>query len=48
MNYKIAYLDLTTSEQSEHFEHRVANIFAVNPDGSDREIIFSDIDEHMI
>ena len=45
MNYKIAYLDLTTSEQSEHFEHRVANIFAVNPDGSDREIIFSDIDE---
>ena len=44
-DYKIAYLDLTSSEQSKHFEHRVANICAVNPDGSDREIIFSDINE---
>lgn len=43
--YRIVFLEITSSEKSNHFEHRVANIYAVNADGSGKELIFSDIEE---
>ena len=43
--FKVAYFDVGSSLESDHFEHRVANVFVVNPDGSDKKLIYSDIDE---
>ncbi|MFC2145678.1 TolB family protein, partial [Actinomycetota bacterium] len=41
----VLYLEVSISEESMHFEHRIANIYSVDPDGSDRMLIYSDIDE---
>jgi hypothetical protein len=42
--YKIAYFEVTSSSDSNHFEHRVGNIYAVSAGGSDKKLIYSDID----
>jgi len=44
-NYKFAYFDVGINPDSKHFEYRVANIYAVNPDGSGKKLIYSDIDQ---
>lgn len=44
-DYKIAYFQVGSTESSMHFEHRVANVIAVNPDGSGEGIIYTDLDE---
>ena len=44
-NLNLIYFDVGSSQESNHFEHRVANIFSVKPDGTDKKLIFSDIDE---
>ncbi len=41
--YHIAYLEIGISEESTHFEHSVANILSVAPDGSGERLIYSDI-----
>jgi len=43
--YYIAYFEVGSDESSMHFEHRVANILAVNPDGTDDRVIFTDLEE---
>ncbi len=43
IRYQIAYLEIGISEDSKHFEHRVANIFSAAPDGSGGKLIYSDI-----
>lgn len=47
INYKIAYFGVGINEDSSHFEHRVAEIYSVSPDGSGKELVYSDIDEHF-
>jgi hypothetical protein len=42
--YGIAYFEVTSSSESNHFEHRVGNIYAVSADGADKKLIYSDID----
>jgi Tol biopolymer transport system component len=42
--YAIAYFEVTSSSESNHFEHRVGNIYAVSADGADKNLIYSDID----
>jgi len=44
-NYRIIYFEVTSSEESNHFEHRVANVYSVKIDGSDKEIVYSDIED---
>lgn len=44
-NYYIAYFEVDSDESSMHFEHRVANILAVSPDGSDKGTIYTDLKE---
>ena len=43
--YYIAYFEVGIDENSMHFEHRVANIYAVSPDGNDRRLVFTDLNE---
>jgi len=42
---RLVYTEITSDPNSNHFEHRVENIYSVAADGSDKELIFSDIDE---
>ncbi|MHB1346196.1 MAG: TolB family protein, partial [Candidatus Humimicrobiaceae bacterium] len=42
---RIIYFEVTSSEESNHFEHRVANIYSAKIDGSDKEIVYTDIDD---
>jgi Tol biopolymer transport system component len=42
--YSIAYFEVTSSSESNHFEHRVGNIYAVSADGADKKLIYSDIE----
>ncbi len=42
--YGIAYFEVTSSSESNHFEHRVGNIYAISADGADKKLIYSDID----
>jgi hypothetical protein len=44
-NLKLVYVEITSDPNSNHFEHRVENIYSVAADGSDKELIFSDINE---
>ncbi|MCL5073129.1 MAG: hypothetical protein M1308_19905 [Actinobacteria bacterium] len=44
-NLRLVYTEITSDSNSNHFEHRVENIYSVSADGSDKELIFSDIDE---
>ena len=41
----ILYLEIGISEDSLHFEHRIANIYSASPDGPDKRLIYSDINE---
>lgn len=43
--YQIAYLEVGIDKNSTHFEHRVANIYAVRIDGTDKKLIYSDIND---
>jgi Tol biopolymer transport system component len=42
---RLVYVEITSDPNSNHFEHRVENIYSVAVDGSYRELIFSDINE---
>lgn len=42
--YGIAYFEVTSSAESNHFEHRVGNIYSVSADGADKKLIYSDIE----
>jgi hypothetical protein len=42
---RLVYAEITSDPDSNHFEHRVENIYSVAADGSDKELIFSDINE---
>jgi len=42
---RLVYMEITSDANSNHFEHRVENIYSVAADGSDKELIFSDINE---
>ena len=44
-NFKIAYFEVSSAENSNHFEHRVAEIYAISPDGSKKELIYTDLEE---
>lgn len=44
-NLRLVYVEITSDSNSNHFEHRVENIYSVAEDGSDKELIFSDINE---
>jgi len=44
-NLRLVYVEITSDPDSNHFEHRVENIYSVAADGSDKELIFSDINE---
>ncbi|MDD3776686.1 MAG: hypothetical protein PHN32_03665 [Actinomycetota bacterium] len=41
---RVIYMEIGTDVQSNHFEHRVANIYSIRVDGSGQELIFSDMD----
>ena len=43
--YYIVYFQVGSEEASMHFEHRVANIVAVSPDGSNESITYTDLNE---
>ena len=44
-NYKIAYFEVDSAENSNHFEHRIGQIFSINPDGSEKELVYTDLEE---
>jgi len=44
-DYQIAYFQVGSEESSMHFEHRVAKIIAIRPDGSDENVIYTDLNE---
>lgn len=44
-DYYTAFLEVGIDENSMHFEHRVAGIYTVSPDGSGKKLIFTDLDE---
>lgn len=43
--YYIAYFEVGIDENSMHFEHRVANVVAISPDGTDRKLVYTDLNE---
>ncbi len=43
--YSVAYFEVSIDESSMHFEHRMASVSAVNPDGTDEKLIYSDLNE---
>ncbi len=44
---KVVYLEITSDPKSNHFEHRVANIYAEDIKTGTEELIFSDINERF-
>jgi Tol biopolymer transport system component len=44
-DYQIAYFQVGSEESSMHFEHRVAKIIAISPDGNNEHIVFTDLNE---
>lgn len=44
-NYQIAYFQVGSEESSMHFEHRVAKIIAISPDGNGEKVIYTDLNE---
>ena len=42
-NYKIIYFEVASSAQSNHFEHRVASIYSIKIDGSEKETVYTDL-----
>lgn len=43
--YYIAYFEVGSDENSMHFEHRVANVVAVSPDGTNKKLTYTDLNE---
>jgi len=43
--YQIVYFEVGIDENSNHFEHRVANIYAMSIDGTTKRLIYSDIND---
>jgi len=43
--YRIVYFEITSDEKSNHFEHRVANIYSIKIDGNDKKLVYSDIND---
>jgi len=43
--YQVAYFEIGIDENSNHFEHRVANIYAMSVDGDAKKLIYSDIND---
>ncbi|HJX01886.1 MAG TPA: hypothetical protein VJ348_01775, partial [Candidatus Humimicrobiaceae bacterium] len=43
--YHIAYFQVGSEESSMHFEHRVAKIIAISPDGRNENVIYTDLNE---
>jgi len=43
--YYIAYFEVGIDENSMHFEHRVANVVAISPDGTDKKLVYTDLNE---
>ena len=43
-NIAVAYFEVTSSSESNHFEHRVGNIYAVSAGDTDKKLIYSDIE----
>jgi Tol biopolymer transport system component len=43
--YYIAYFEVGSDEKSMHFEHRVANVFTISPNGTDKKLTYTDLDE---
>lgn len=41
----LAYFEVGSDPQSNHFEHRVGYIYSVNPDVSSKKLIYSDLNE---
>ena len=44
-DYLVVFLEVGIDENSMHFEHRVAGIYAVSSDGSNERLIFTDLNE---
>ncbi|MFA5015182.1 MAG: hypothetical protein WC549_06540 [Actinomycetota bacterium] len=44
-DYQIAYFQVGSEESSMHFEHRVAKIIAISPDGNGENVIYTDLNE---
>lgn len=42
-NYKIVYFEVASSAESNHFEHRVASIYSIKIDGSEKETVYTDL-----
>jgi Tol biopolymer transport system component len=42
-NYKIVYFEVASSQESNHFEHRVASIYSIKIDGSEKETVYTDL-----
>jgi len=42
---QLVYLEITSDPLSNHFEHRVLNIYSSLADGTDKELVYSDINE---
>ncbi len=45
IDYLVAFLEIGIDENSLHFEHRVADIYTVSPDGNNKKLVFSDLNE---
>lgn len=43
--YYIAYFEVGSDEKSMHFEHRVADVFTISPDGTDKRLTYTDLNE---
>jgi Tol biopolymer transport system component len=45
ISQQVLYLEIGISEDSMHFEHRVTSIYSVDPDRSEKRLIYTDINE---
>ncbi len=44
-NYRIIYYEVSSSEESNHFEHRVASIYSIKIDGSEKKTVYTDLED---
>jgi hypothetical protein len=44
-DHRLAFFEVGSDEKSNHFEHRVGYIYSVKPDGTDKKLVYSDIDQ---
>lgn len=45
INYDVVYFEVGIDENSRHFESRVASVYRINPDGTNKEFIYTDIND---